>query len=74
MTIREDFIQACIEALSSPGESVEIQQSQAAMAEKLARGWIETNSIEFKLYKQGHSDGRLEVVERKRREQQTNGK
>jgi hypothetical protein len=55
MTIREDFMQACIAAMASPAseDSVEVRQSLHAMAEKLARGWIEQNSIEFKLYKLG---------------------
>jgi hypothetical protein len=57
MTIREDFIKSCLEAMATPNESAEIQKSQATAAEKWARVWIEHNSMEFKLFKLGFAAG-----------------
>lgn len=59
-TIREQFVKACIDAMSMPREAPEIQRGQAKMAERLANSWIANESIEFKLFKLGHAAGRAE--------------
>jgi len=65
-SIREQFVEACIEAFALPGESAEIQSAQRKMALNLAHTWIECDGIEYRLFKAGISVRVNEVSNRLR--------
>jgi hypothetical protein len=58
-TIREQFVDTCVEAMAHPVDpDSEVQKSQEALTRKLANRWIDGETLEFRLFKAGHAKGR----------------